>query len=214
MSEQADFIEEFVNTMQLQMEEGQEAQGKEGEDFLDLLDFILAKARRLTLAEAGTVFVCEPMLHSPSNVLRCQTAQNDEVKIEQETFSMPIDSYSIAGYTALNSQVLKIDNLYHIEHTAPYEFNPGFDKRYGYRSVSMLSVPLKNVKNKVIGVIQLLNHLADANSDDKYAPFREEDKKNMAGLSLILGMMVERAALMEELERLQGNNVYGMRPLD
>ena len=204
MSEQSGFIEEFVTTLHLQGDE----------TFPELLDFILAKARRLTVAEAGTVFVCEPLLMGTSNLLRCQTAQNDEVEIAQETFSVPIDSYSIAGYTALNSKVLKIDDLYHIDKSAPYEFNPAFDKRYGYTSSSMLSVPLKNVKNQVIGVIQLLNHLPEEGSSEKYAPFREEDKKNMESLSLILGMMVERAALMEEIERLRDKTGYGMRPLN
>ena len=204
MSEQAGFIEEFVTTLQLQG----------NETFPELLDFILAKARRLTLADAGTVFVCDSLLTGSSSVLRCQTAQNDEVEIANETFSVPIDSYSIAGYTALNSKVLKIDDLYHIDNGAPYEFNPAFDKRYGYTSASMLSVPLKNVKNDVIGVIQLLNHLPEEGSNEKYAPFREEDKKNMETLSLILGMMVERAALMEEIERLRDKNGRSERPLN
>lgn len=192
-SDQSSFIEEFVSTLQLQGDES----------FHELLDFILAKARRLTLAEAGTVFICEPLLTGSSNILRCETAQNDEVKIEQETFTVPIDPYSIAGYTASNCETLKIDDLYNIKRGAPYEFNPGFDKRYGYKSVSMLSVPLKNIKNEVIGVIQLLNHLPEAGSDEQYAPFREEDQKNMESLSLILGMMIERAALLEEVERLK-----------
>lgn len=193
MSVQAGFIDEFISTLEIQGDES----------FTELLSFILAKARRLTLAEAGTVFVCEPLLTGSSNLLRCQTAQNDEVSIEQETFTIPIDPYSIAGYTASNCETLKIDDLYNIESAAPYEFNPGFDKRYGYKSVSMLSVPLKNVKNNVIGVIQLLNHLPAADSDEKYAPFREEDRENMESLSLILGMMIERAALMAEVERLR-----------
>lgn len=193
MSDTPGFIEEFVSTLEIQGDES----------FTDLLDFILAKARRLTLAEAGTVFICEPLLTGNSTSLRCQVAQNDEVQIEQENFTVPIDPYSIAGYTASRCETLKIDDLYNMESGAPYEFNPGFDKRYGYKSVSMLSVPIKNIKNEPIGVIQLLNHLPEAGSDETYAPFRDEDKKNMENLSFLIGMMIERAALMEKVQRLE-----------
>ena len=193
MSDTKGFIEEFINTLEIQGDES----------FSDLLDFILAKARRLTMAEAGTVFICEPLLTDQSNTLRCQVAQNDEVKIEQESFTLPIDPYSIAGYTASHCETLKIDDLYNMESGKPFEFNPAFDKRYGYKSVSMLSVPIKNVKNEAIGVIQLLNHLPEAGSEERCVPFRDEDKKNMEGLSFIIGMMIEHAALMEEVQRLK-----------
>lgn len=184
-------VEEFVSTMDV----------KGDEAFDELLGYVLAKTRRFTLAEAGTIFVCEPLLSgTDTRTLRCVSAQNDKIDVSTSSFTIPINDQSIAGYTANHGQLLNIEDLYLISDNKPYEFNQSFDKKDGYRSMSMLSVPLKNIKNEVIGVVQLLNRLGE--EDDTYASFSEEDALHMEMLSLIIGMMVERSALVEEVNRL------------
>ena len=192
MDKPRNIIEEFVESLDI----------KGNESFDELLGYVLAKTRRFTLAEAGTIFVCQPLLGTDSRTLRCVTAQNDKIKLDEVSFTIPINDQSIAGYSANHGKLLNIADLYLIPADKPYEFNQSFDKKDGYRSMSMLSVPLKNVKNEVIGVVQLLNRLGD--EENTYAPFDEEDAVNMGMLSLIIGMMVERAALLEENERLNG----------
>lgn len=185
-------VEEFVSTMDV----------KGDEAFDELLGYVLAKTRRFTLAEAGTIFVCEPLLSGKDNrTLRCVSAQNDKIDVSTASFTIPINDQSIAGYTANHGTLLNIDDLYLIPDNRPYEFNQSFDKKDGYRSMSMLSVPLKNIKNEVIGVVQLLNRLGD--DVDTYSVFSEEDALHMEMLALIIGMMVERSALVEEIKRLQ-----------
>lgn len=185
-------VEEFISTMDI----------KGTETFDELLGYVLAKTRRFTWAEAGTIFVCEPILSgTSSNLLRCVSAQNDKIRISPGSFTIPIDDHSIAGYTARHGKLLNIHDLYLIDNSKPYEFNQSFDKRDGYRSKSMLSVPLRNVKNEVIGVVQLLNRIGPDN-ENPYTTFAEEDVLNMEMLSLIIGMMVERTALVEENKRL------------
>lgn len=185
-------VEEFVSTMDV----------KGDEAFDELLGYVLAKTRRFTLAEAGTIFVCEPLLSGKdSRTLRCVSAQNDKIDVSTASFTIPINDQSIAGYTANHGTLLNIDDLYLIPDNRPYEFNQSFDKKDGYRSMSMLSVPLKNIKNEVIGVVQLLNRLGD--DVDTYSVFSEEDAVHMEMLSLIIGMMVERSALVEEIKRFQ-----------
>ena len=39
----------------------------------------------------------------------------------------------------------------------PYHFNPRFDEETGYRTRSMLTLPMKNGRGEVIGVLQLIN---------------------------------------------------------
>jgi len=186
-------IEEFISTMDV----------KGDEAFDELLGYVLAKTRRFTMAEAGTIFVCEPLLSDGNTrTLRCVSAQNDKINLNTASFTIPIDDHSIAGYCANHAKLLKIDDLYKISSAKPYEFNPSFDKKDGYRSMSMLSVPLKNVKNEVIGVVQLLNRLGE--EENTYTPFSDEDENHMEMLSLIIGMLVERTALLEENNRLKG----------
>lgn len=193
MNAPRNIVEEFISTMDV----------KGDEAFDELLGYVLAKTRRFTLAEAGTIFVCEPLLSDGNTrTLRCVSAQNDRIDLNGASFVISIDDHSIAGYCANHTKLLKIDDLYKISADKPYEFNPSFDKKDGYRSMSMLSVPLKNIKNEVIGVVQLLNRLGE--EENTYTPFSEEDEEHMHMLSLIIGMLVERTALMEENKRLKG----------
>lgn len=54
-------------------------------------------------------------------------------------------------------ETLLIDDFYAIPKNVPFNFERFFDKVTGYRSCSMLAFPLTNFKNKVIGVVQLIN---------------------------------------------------------
>ena len=192
MNNPRNIIEEFISTMDV----------KGDETFDELLGYVLAKTRRFTLAEAGTIFVCEPLLSGTnSRLLRCVSAQNDKINISPASFTIPIDEHSIAGYVAKHGKQLNIKDLYLIPDDKPYEFNQSFDQKDGYRSKSMLAVPLKNVKNDVIGVVQLLNRIGET-EDEEYSTFSADDEMNMSMLSLIIGMLVERTALIEENKRL------------
>ena len=192
MNKPRNIVEEFVSSMDIRGDE----------TFDELLGYLLAKARRFSLAEAGTIFICEPLLSDGNTrTLRCVSAQNDKIDLNTSSFTIPIDDHSIAGYTANHGKMLNIDDLYLIPSSRPYEFNQSFDKKDGYRSMSMLALPLRNVKNEVIGVVQLLNRLGE--EEDTYAVFSPEEAEELEMLSLIIGMMVERAALVEELNRLK-----------
>ncbi len=182
-------IEEFISSLDF----------KGNETLDEMLGYVLAKTRRIVGAEAGTIFIAEPLL-GESKSLRCVALQNDTVEISTESFTVPIDPSSIAGYAATTGELVRIDDLYNINNK-PYKFNQTFDRKYRYKSVSMLAVPLRNIRNEVVGVIQLLNHLSDTGVG--YIPFQTKDVTNMKSLSLIMGMLVEHTALMEEINRLK-----------
>ena len=69
---------------------------------------------------------------------------------------MPIDTRSIAGYAAATGQILNIKDAYRIRNL-PFRLNRDFDRKFGYRTKSMLVLPMKNQKDEVIGVLQLIN---------------------------------------------------------
>ena len=70
---------------------------------------------------------------------------------------MPLTEASLAGYTALSGQVLRLDDVYALPGGVPYHFNRSFDERTGYRTRSMLMVPMVNHAGEIVGVIQLIN---------------------------------------------------------
>ncbi|MBI1363934.1 MAG: GAF domain-containing protein [Proteobacteria bacterium] len=168
-------------------------------DVESLMELILAKARRASIAEAGSIFIVDPIMGGGERVLRCCSLQNDRIQMDRASFSIPIDKRSIAGYVAQTGEILEITDLYEIPVDRPYSFNRMFDDKHGYRSKSMLVFPLKNLRGQVTGVIQLLNHLEGA---DKVGSFKLAHINEMKSLVTMIGMLVERTALVKEVERL------------
>src|SRR5439155_1267498 len=72
-------------------------------------------------------------------------------------FTIPVDRSSLAGYTAVTGEPLVIDDAYFLPPDVEYSINRSFDERYGYRTKSMLVIPMKDHKEDVIGVLQLIN---------------------------------------------------------
>ncbi|MFT7145095.1 MAG: hypothetical protein ACI8QY_001154, partial [bacterium] len=173
-------IEDFISALELGERSGAMTLEK-------TMDLILAKARRHTSAEAGSIFIVRPSAHEPVELKVC-SLQNDRIQINQEMFSMPISKESIAGYVASMGEVLKIDDLYDIPHEMPYKFNRTFDDRDGYRSTSMLAFPLKNYQGNVIGVVQLLNHIdgVDDLGNPRYKQFDFNHVDEMKSLITVL----------------------------
>ncbi len=171
------------------------------------MDLILAKARRHTFSEAGSTFIVRPYDGEPET-LQAMTMQNDSLQLDPQNFAMPIDLKSIAGYVAQTGESVLIDDLYDIPGGVPFTFNRSFDDKTHYRSMSMLAFPLKNFYGRVIGVVQLINHIDGVGDDGKpiYHPFTLQHQEDMESLSTIIGAMVERIDLIHEIERLRKNS--------
>jgi HD-GYP domain-containing protein (c-di-GMP phosphodiesterase class II) len=122
-----------------------------------LLEQILTQALQITGSDAGSLYIVEQPENEPAR-LRFKLAQNQSrPDIPFVESSMPLDVSSIAGNAATTGEPLNIPDVYQLEPTRPYTFNRWFDETYGYRSKSMLTIPMKNHKGDVIGVLQLIN---------------------------------------------------------
>jgi len=120
-----------------------------------LLSLILDACRRITGADAGTIFLCEDGDRGP--MLRFKHAHSALGGSSYEEFTMPRDERSIAGYVAVTGVGLNIADAYALDPSLPYRFNPGYDRSSGYCTKSLLAVPMRNLKDEIIGVIQLIN---------------------------------------------------------
>src|SRR5208337_4350386 len=87
------------------------------------------------------------------------------------SFKTKINKSSISGYVALTGEILNIPDAYKIPADAPYRFDPTNDRKTGYRSKAMLTFPLKNNRNEILGVLQIINSL---NPDEDGRCFGEE----------------------------------------
>lgn len=120
-----------------------------------LLELILTKSREITCCDAGSLYLAE---EGPSGAkhLVFKLTQSDSHSVPFRQFTLPIDTRSIAGYAAATGKILNIKDAYRIRNL-PFRHNREWDQKFGYRTKSMLVVPMKNQKDEVIGVLQLIN---------------------------------------------------------
>jgi HD-GYP domain-containing protein (c-di-GMP phosphodiesterase class II) len=128
-----------------------------------LLNMILTKAREITGADAGSLYLVEEMHPDVLSAgqgdrrLRFKLTQNDSVQFPFAEIELPLQENSLAGYTALHGEVINLADAQRIHRDRPYHFNPRFDEETGYHTRSMLTLPMKNGRSEVIGVLQLIN---------------------------------------------------------
>jgi HD-GYP domain-containing protein (c-di-GMP phosphodiesterase class II) len=120
-----------------------------------LLEMILRKAREITSADAGSLYLVER--EAGESRLRFKLTQNDSVEFPFAEFTLPLTDESIAGYCAWHGHVVELADAYHLPKGMPFHFNKSFDAQAGYRTRSLLALPMKNGKGEVLGVLQLLN---------------------------------------------------------
>jgi len=128
-----------------------------------ILNMILTKAREITGADAGSLYLVEELRQDALSAgpgdrrLRFKLTQNDSVQFPFVEFELPLEENSLAGYTALNGEVINLADARRIPRDRPYRFNPHFDEETGYFTRSMVTLPMKNGRSEVIGVLQLIN---------------------------------------------------------
>lgn len=122
-----------------------------------LLDKLLYEVRKFTNAEGGTIFLAD------EGSLKIRYTQNDtlfkdaSMKYKYLGQEIPVSNDSIAGCAAKTGKLSVFKDVYHRGKSCKCGFNRQFDLSANYRTKSVLAVPLKTVRNKVIGVIQLVN---------------------------------------------------------
>jgi len=157
---------------------------------------ILTEARRFTHAEAGTIYLRE------GDHLRFAAVQNDVLarnlgeREMRELFSadLPLSKPSLAGYVALSRDILRLPDAYDIPTDRPYALNGAVDAQTGYRTRSVLVVPLVEPTGNVIGVFQLINAL---DADHHIIPFDQDYEELIRALASLATVAVRNAQLEE-----------------
>jgi HD-GYP domain-containing protein (c-di-GMP phosphodiesterase class II) len=121
-----------------------------------LLETILTKAREITRADAGSLYLVEESVNGPAR-LRFAVAQCESVDIPFRTVSLPLDHKSVAGYVALSGAIVNLVDAYAPPADSPFQINRWFDDNAGYRTKSMLVVPMRTPQGETIGALQLIN---------------------------------------------------------
>jgi len=166
---------------------------------LDLLmDRILTNVRKFFNAEAGSIYIRKGnrlhFSHSQNQAL--QKRGGPHRKLIYQTFSIPIDNRSIAGYVANNLTTLNIGDVYKLTGSEPYKFDSHFDGLTNYKTRAMLAVPMTNQQGVLLGVMQIINPL---NEKGNVRPFDKVEERIIKHFATSAALALERAQVTRDI---------------
>jgi phosphoserine phosphatase RsbU/P len=144
-------------------------------DLLTMLAEVVSAAKQVLHADGGSVWLYD--------------AATDELILEVATGIEPLRmpaGAGIVGACARDRQIINVPDCY-----ADHRFNPEIDRRSGYRTRCMLTLPLVDHKDVLVGVLQVLNK--DAGS------FDAEDETLATALAAQCAVALQRVRLTEAL---------------
>ncbi len=154
-----------------------------------VLELILQEAMRITDAERGTIYLIDESL---GEIWGRVIAGDDVSEIRQ-----PVGK-GISGYVAQTGETVNVSKAYEDK-----RFNPEFDRISGYKTKSILCMPMKNRENKIIGVFQLLNKGHGATDFDR------EDESFLKAFSVNAAIAVENSNLAQRMVQTERLSVVG-----
>lgn len=165
----------------------------------ELLQTVLSEACRIAHCEGGSLYLIETRQDDPDGLV-VKFAQNNAVDFLSVESRLPMTSESITGYVAVTGYELNIEDVYRFQEDIPYRFNCSFDEKFGYRTQSMLTLPMRDHREKVVGVLQFINRLDDAAG--VVCPFGEETVEVLRAIASQAVVSLQKNSLVEDINQL------------
>lgn len=147
-----------------------------------LFAIIVSQVTEAMGAERSTLFLYD----EAKRMLWSKVAEG----VESQEIRIPL-GVGIAGAVAETLCVINIRNAYE-----DARFNPSFDKKSGFRTRSILTMPVLNQKNGLVGVVQVLNK-------QSAECFDFEDEEFLSAMCAHIALAVDRAQLVESYVKSQ-----------
>jgi HD-GYP domain-containing protein (c-di-GMP phosphodiesterase class II) len=179
-------------------------------DVTKLQQTVVRSARELTRADSGSLYLLESG-QDGERVLRfavAQTGPNDAGTYLGAV--LPLSRSSISGYVALSGESVRIDDAYRVAPSAEYRVNRSFDDANGYRTMSVLAVPMRDHEDAIVGVLMLINRKPEfdlvltsrAHTEEVVQPFEARDEHVLRSLASQAGVSLENRALLDSIQNL------------
>jgi putative nucleotidyltransferase with HDIG domain len=145
---------------------------------LDKLLFVtMEEVAKILEADRCSVFLLDENKKQLWSIVALGIEKGKEIRFSSEK--------GIAGYVAQTGEILNISDAY-----KDPRFNPQIDKKTGYRTRNLLTVPMRNKNQEIIGVFQILNK--------KIGKFTKDDEELLIAISQIAATTIENSLLYEE----------------
>jgi len=173
----------------------------------NLLEMIVHEAKSLTHADGGTLYIKD------GNTLAFKVVQTDSLGIKmggstEEITWNPLELFledgtpnkkMVAATCALEDRIVNIPDVYKAEGFS-FDGTKAFDTSTGYRSKSMLVVPLRDYEHNVIGVLQLINKKNVLR--EEVESFNKDDEYTTLSLASQAAVAINNVTLVNDLEKL------------
>jgi HD-GYP domain-containing protein (c-di-GMP phosphodiesterase class II) len=176
-------------------------------DLNTLLRLILSESREITKSDAGSVYLVDRSNPEQPLLYFMATENHSLGSMKTAALGVAISENSLAGHVALTGKPLNISNAY--DPPPGLVFDSSFDLDNGYRTVSMLVLPMLNLQHEVIGVLQLINRkkssrarLTPENADALTQAFSSQESRILMSLASQAAVLIERHHLQKNLEDL------------
>lgn len=153
-------------------------------DINTLLPLIMKKTTEVMDADRSTLF----LIDEKTNELWSKVAQG--AGIAEIRFPKHL---GIAGHVATTGQTVNIAEAYE-----DARFNKEIDKKTGYRTKTILCMPVKDTDGKILGVIQVLNK--------KDGIFTSEDEELLSSFAVQASIAIKNANLFEQVVNIKNYN--------
>ena len=165
-----------------------------------LLETLLTQARQLADCDAGSLYLIEES--SGVRSLHFKLAQNDTAMVPFKEARLPLTTDSLSGYVALTGTELNIADAYEIGPGEPYSFNRSFDEQVGYRTRSLLVLPMCDHKARVIGVLQFINRRFRAEQGIDVVPFDDDVTDLLRAVASQAAVAIQKNDLLRQISQL------------
>ncbi|NOQ29894.1 MAG: SpoIIE family protein phosphatase [Helicobacteraceae bacterium] len=177
-------------------------------DLDKLLGRILEQAKIFTSSDAGTLY----LMSEDKKTLQFKVVETDSLNIKMggsnaEITWPPLQLYKedgkpnremVAALCAIDNVIINIADVY-TESGFNFAGTKAFDESTGYRSMSMLVLPLKDNEGKVIGVCQLINK---KDKDDETIHYEKQEETAIQPLASQASIAINNVKLVDSLEDL------------
>jgi len=161
------------------------------------LDMILKEARRLSRAQAGTLYILK------DGIIHFGVVQNDRMDVTETartlaSRSVPLAKDTLIGYVASTGETVNIPNVQQGSSGLPFHVVFDFDEK-NYRTESILAVPL-TFCGPCVGILQLMNCQGDGG---RVSPFKAPETSGIASLASMAGVTIHNMLFLDHLKATQ-----------
>ncbi len=142
-----------------------------------LLEKLLAEAMKISGCDAGTLYIHEKGRLS-FHIMKTLSQKVNRTSKDASLPPVELQEENVCAFSAIHRELINIPDVYNSDR---FDFSgpKRYDAMTGYRTASMLVVPLEDSEEKLIGVLQLINKLGD---NGEVIPFTEDDEFSLQSL--------------------------------